>query len=238
MHGILLPRVIFIASTLEIKHSMRKNKVNSKKKNNNRLAQPTKVRFGNQAFPPQLFNTLRYSEQVTVTLNGSGESTYIFSCNGLYDPNITGTGHQPLYFDQLTSIYDHYTCLSSRITVLPTITATSGPFILGVYVDDDTTGLTGLSSLVERPGVKYQQVNVNAGQSSKLTNNWSASRVFGPGTQADPSMQGSAASNPTEQSYYFVFVGGNTTLAASAVSFLVTIEYHVVWDEYVTVGQS
>lgn len=224
---------------------MQQRKSNSSKKNKSRqavraprLAMPARVRFGRQAFPPQLFNTLRYSEQVSVTLNGVGEQNYVFSANGLYDPNITGTGHQPMYFDQLCAVYDHYTCLSSRITVIPTTAAANQPFILSIYVDDDNIGLMGVTPNIERPGAKYAQININAGQSTKLSNNWSARRIFGPGTQADPSMQGTASANPTEGSYYMVFIGGNTALANTAVSFLVLIEYNVVWDEFVTVGQS
>ena len=53
--------------------------------------------FNSNPFPPKLYNTLRYSEQVIIntsdSLNGCG--SYLFQANNLYDPNYTGTGHQP-----------------------------------------------------------------------------------------------------------------------------------------------
>ena len=33
------------------------------------------------------------------------------------DPNHTGVGHQPLYFDQLMTIYNHYIVIGAKITV-------------------------------------------------------------------------------------------------------------------------
>ena len=32
-------------------------------------------------------------------------------------PNHTGVGHQPLYFDQLMTIYNHYIVIGAKITV-------------------------------------------------------------------------------------------------------------------------
>lgn len=219
------------------KQSNKKN-VSRRKSSNIIMRAPARVNFGNQAFPPQLFNTVRYVESVSITLGAGGDGYYNFSCNGLFDPNNTGTGHQPLYFDQLMSIYDHYTVLSSTITIQPQFINIANPFIVATYVDDDTAGAVGVSSVLERPDVRWTQVFLSGGQAPKLTNTWNAKRIFGPGTQADPSMQGTAGANPTEASYFLVYVGGNINVAVSVITLLVSIDYKVVWDEFVTVAQS
>jgi len=52
-------------------------------------------------------------------------SSQVFRANSLYDPDLTGTGHQPNGFDTLMQAYDHFTVLASKIRVR-TIQAASG----------------------------------------------------------------------------------------------------------------
>lgn len=63
------------------------------------------------ALPPTLFTKMRYSHQVILyadNLTGRTGSEYAFRMNSLYDPDFTGTGHQPVGFDQLAAIYKIY----------------------------------------------------------------------------------------------------------------------------------
>ena len=53
-------------------------------------------------FPDTLQTTLRYQETLSLSSTSGSLFGYIYNLNGLYDPNHTGVGHQPLYFDQLT----------------------------------------------------------------------------------------------------------------------------------------
>lgn len=44
---------------------------------------------------------------MTITCTTGALSRYEFIANGLYDPNFTGTGHQPYGFDQLIALYSY-----------------------------------------------------------------------------------------------------------------------------------
>ena len=62
-------------------------------------------------FPPSMICDLQYVDYGTVSSTGATTSTgaeYAFRLNSLFDPNLTGAGHQPRYFDQLTNIYQLY----------------------------------------------------------------------------------------------------------------------------------
>ena len=62
-------------------------------------------------FPPSMICDLLYVDSGTVSSTAATASTgseYAFRLNSLFDPNITATGHQPRYFDQLTNIYQLY----------------------------------------------------------------------------------------------------------------------------------
>lgn len=74
-------------------------------------------------FGEQLNTTFTYAENFTLASLAGLPATYEFSTNSLHDPNFTGTGIQPRYFDSLcgpnngTAPYKSYRVYSSKITV-------------------------------------------------------------------------------------------------------------------------
>ena len=60
-------------------------------------------------------------------------------------------GHQPLYFDQVAAIYQHYTVMKARmkVTIVPN---TVDAYVSGILIDDDLTpAITTLDGMVEQP---------------------------------------------------------------------------------------
>lgn len=68
-------------------------------------------------FPETYRTTLVYNEGITIDPAAGGTAYYSFNANSLYDPNYTGTGHQPLYYDNLTAIYGRWRVRKCYITV-------------------------------------------------------------------------------------------------------------------------
>lgn len=68
-----------------------------------------KVPRGVGPVAPRLLTTMKYNEELSFTsiLSGSMDQ-YQMRLNSLFDPNYTGTGHQPFGFDQLTALYSRY----------------------------------------------------------------------------------------------------------------------------------
>jgi len=190
----------------------------------------TVVRIGRQTFPLQLGNTMKYCSEIQLTTSGAGISNYLFSTNGMYDPDITGTGTQPLYFDQLMAIYNHYNVVRSRIKVTPT-SATAYPVMCVVYVDDDTTtGTTADTPLaLQRPGARRSWLGSSIGKDPTVYHNWDAVKHFGGNVQSNDDLQGNAGANPVEQMYYVCHF--KTDTVSTTVNFWVEIEYDVIWDE-------
>lgn len=182
--------------------------------------------LGPLGFPKKLKATLRYSETNVITISANTYGNYVFACNGLFDPNITGTGTQPFYFDQLMAIYDHYTCLASKITfqiVNPEVV--SGVLILTVN-DDSSTNLQldhRSSTALQRP------CNANSTPFTMSTN-WSAYKTFGSGVQGDPNLQGNSTTNPTELSTY-ILGWYPSVLLTGTLQFRVLIDYTCIFDE-------
>lgn len=212
-----------------------KKVVKGRKKSGSNL--PIMVKFGLCPFPPQLFNTVKYTANFNLVIS-TGVGKYLFSCNGLFDPDFTGGGHQPLYFDQLAAIYDHYTVLSSRIKVKLGFTSTvTIPVISSVYIDDDTSVTVDAIQASERTphASGYFVPAVEPSPWNRLS--WSAADTFGGDPQSQDSLQGNSSTNPAEQSFYCI-QGYDTSLASYTVVGYVELQYDTVWDEITTIAVS
>lgn len=69
---------------------------------------------------PQGYNntytvTLTYADSKLFTISMAGGSAQqVWAMNSVYDPDVTGTGHQPLLRDLWASQYDYYAVLAAR----------------------------------------------------------------------------------------------------------------------------
>lgn len=191
--------------------------------------------LGPLGFPKKLKATLRYVETVTISLSATDEARYLFSCNGLYDPNITGTGHQPMYFDQLMAIYDHYTVIGSKITAVLLNAGPAGGANIYLGVDDDASVNAGF--LMERSMYVSTATNDQSGPKT-LNNNWSASKTFGGSILGNDNLQGTVATNPTEVSNYVISVRTPGVVTDESFNFQVTIDYTTIFDELQSISGS
>lgn len=196
---------------------------------------PSTQRLGRRAIASQTERTLVYTEVVSMSLS-SGSGNYMFSCNSLYDPNHTGIGAQPLYFDQLMTLYNHYVVVSSRITL--NVADTSNRNVLvALYVDDDTSIESVAGVAAQRPGSKYKFKNFGAIGGDTLTTGWNARYTFGGDPLAKAELRGTHSASPSEQSY-FTIVAKDQTLSSDPLQFFVKLEYKAVFSELKTVANS
>lgn len=62
-----------------------------------------------QSYQPRWMRAdLKYCEQFLITVTAGAVTDQNFRANSLFDPDRTGTGHQPRGFDQLSAIYNRY----------------------------------------------------------------------------------------------------------------------------------
>lgn len=191
----------------------------------------TQAKVG-RGLPYKVVQTMKYAENVNLTSTAGALATYQFSCNGLFDPNITGTGHQPMYFDQMSALYNHYHVIGSKATVkiIPG-TANEDQYHLAFYKDDDTTVTpASVITLSEINDARIKFVAPNDNRMHFMSQKWSAKKTFGGSIMANDSLKGTPAANPAEQTYFTLALqaGGATTVALNV---LWEIEYIVVWNE-------
>jgi len=131
-------------------------------------------------FPPTLMTRMRYCDTVPITSTGGTLAKQIFRVNDCFDPDYTGTGHQPLYRDTFAAIYDFYVVPKARIKV--TFANTSGTAAhCGIVLDDDVTSSTSYTVLLEQNNGKHHLLPPQTGSLSTHTFNitFDAQKMFG-----------------------------------------------------------
>ncbi len=189
---------------------------------------------------------LRYCSTETLNPGVAGTvANHVYSANGLFDPNITGTGHQPMGFDQWMAFYNHYHVIGSKITVnfvsKGTTTVDENTYIVGVKVAPSTTLETSLSTVCENARTVFKPLtNSNAKGQTTVVRKFSAKKFFGrPSIISEDEFKGGTGTNPPEQAYFHIFAAPfDGTEDASPLEIFVTLEYIAILTEPIQLGAS
>jgi len=185
-------------------------------------------------FPIKTSRRLVYHETVAITSTSGVPATYVFSINGLYDPNITGTGHQPAGFDQIMLYYNHYyvTRASMACTARCTTVGLYPTFMLSINAG--TTAITDLNQLQEDGSSVRTRLGgfgmENSMQTLKTSCNvakFGGARFLQDSTQ----YQGDISANPAEQSYFHITIFDGDSSNTCTCYFDVTIVYEASFIE-------
>lgn len=205
------------------------------------------LRYRTPLFPPKFKKVLTYSDVgLTVTGTSGLVGSYFFSANGCFDPDITGTGHQPIGFDTMMEYYNHYTVISSKITVTALNNSASGLYGAGgIYLSPDTTSITSPSRLIENGTITWKPLYPIGvvGSIIHMNLDCNVATYFGRFSNPreilqDTDLYGTAAANPNDQVYFAICAFSDAGANTIQMSFVVEIEYTVIFWEVRKESQS
>lgn len=181
---------------------------------------------------------LYYETQLSLSGAAGTVQSYVFSGNGMFDPNITGVGHQPMGFDNMMAFYEHYVVdrCHCQVTVVSNV-AQAQRVVL--YVNPDTTPVTPFSNIIENglAVTKVVEGKSEAGYHTIKTMELAMDipTLYGKTLaeiRADSELRGTAAANPTEQSYFVIAVTNAFDSTASVGVYVdVILSYDVTFIE-------
>lgn len=204
-----------------------------------------RIRNPDFGFPDKMVTTLRYVDNVALSATSNGVGSNVFRMNSLFDPDLSGSGHQPMYFDQIcgpigTAPYSRYRVISSKITCrftqinVPSGTIVSGtavnygPIVVGLAATNQS-GLygTSVSALCEASNSTWTYLgDKGAGSNQKtLTATYIPSRDLGT-NDGDDTLGALYNANPTEV-FHAIPWKIDTQATGVAVACLVSIEFKV-----------
>lgn len=177
---------------------------------------------------------LNYYFSGTVTSGAGSAGAYVFSANGLYDPDITSTGGQPMGFDQMISFYNHYTVQNSAIKVVFMSNSATLRATCALMASGDSALIANPQQVVENGDVSFSKLSYagTAADSATFTRSMNIGRFQGVVNSVDqPNLSGSVGTNPAEQSYYHLMVWNPASLATISCDFEGMIEFDVIFRE-------
>lgn len=193
-----------------------------------------------RGFPSRLKTTLKYTEAMQLVCSAGAYNAALYACMGMYDPRYAAGGHQPLYFDQLMTLYNHYVVLASKITVkFSNDAADSEAMRVVLNINDDASLPTYMNTVIEQtPNSRTVITAEGYDRVYTLSKTFDAEKVFGPGFENDPNLQGDASKNPTEAQYYCFCFQTLDEVATGTINCNFEIEYTAVFSELKDVAQS
>lgn len=229
-----------IKSTKAVKAKSKRKYYKRKVKRNKTNVIPKSIANLGVGFPKMLQVTHKYLGSVVLTSTVGSFATHQFSCNGLYDPDITQAGHQAYCFDQLNVIYEQYVVIGSKCTVKFVPSGTNvGAISVGGYINNNTTtGPSSFPTVAELGWGKVHYMNYYQEKPTTIVLKWSAKKWHGQGVLNNPNLIGNSGANPTEQSYFQIFaqpIDGSSSMTMYAE---VMLEYVAIWKELIDFGGS
>lgn len=99
------------------KRTQRRKFTRNRRYNRSRIT--TTVSTGRSVIANRYLTKLVYGEAINLQSPGGGTAVqyYQFKLNDLFDPDLTGVGHQPRGFDQLTTLYQRYLVYGCKVIV-------------------------------------------------------------------------------------------------------------------------
>lgn len=189
----------------------------------------------------KLITRMKYNDQVTIDPAIGGIcGVHVFSANGMYDPDITSTGHQPRGWDQLMTMYDHAVVLGSSITfeVSPD---DNYPLIFGIAAVDRSSANASVNTYLESTKVVYKTIGAgSSGQPKRVSMRLNPNKFLSRSKPlSDPDLKNSTGSNPTEQAYYHCFIAALDGAANLAANYcLASLTYTAALIEPINPAQS
>lgn len=185
--------------------------------------------------PRKLPLTLTYSDRFTLDAGAGGTAAVkIFSANGVYDPDVSGIGHQPRGFDQYFTMYDHCTVVGAKVTFR--FGGNSGDTydqLVGITTKDSVLSSTNPIDYMESRYTKFvqlaggQYINTKTLQMSVNPNKFlGVSKPL-----SEDTIKNSVGSNPSEGVFFHLWCAAVETVDPTYITCTVTIDYKVVFTE-------
>jgi len=205
--------------------------------------------FLRTGFPKTTSVTLKYCDGFIMNPSAITVDHYYFRANSIFDPDLSGTGHQPLGRDQWALFYNHYIVSKARmkLTITNQTIADNGGIIGGIQLVATNSFLSNdIRAFMEQPTTSYKVCNNSlsggAGNGLVIYKTYDC-KTYNNITNVPDNVSNHGApmgNNPTEDVIFMCFLGINPVSLVDPEKHycVVEIEYDVIFSEPKEIAQS
>ena len=175
---------------------------------------------------------MSYATTVNMTSTVGALATYVMTGNGLFDPDVTGSGLQPLGFDQWATLYQRYRVIASNIEVcFATPAATNnanGSFDVTLTPSNTSSVFSSYTAAVASPFAKQKSYNGFSASGQKLKSKMDTAVMLGVTHQAvlaDDILQASVSANPTDMWFWHICAVTSDLATTATVIMSIRVTY-------------
>jgi len=220
-----------------------------KKKNNRYFKKPTnsvvKSLVLHSPFPAHYFCTMKYSHTSLLSVGTSGiyGTEQVFRTS-LYDPDFTGSGHQPYSRDQIAQIWNKYTIYGVHIHIEVTDPSEDGLVVaMMLQPSGSSYTITGktIDEIKEKTNGYTVNINNTGSQTAKVDQYMDVAKIEGVSKSKimnDDLYSSAMSTNPSLTPYFRVAVGNLRGSGSGTVIVRTLLTFYVKCYDLIIQGQS
>lgn len=188
----------------------------------------------------KFFAKLRYSDMLSITTPAIANTPtgYVFQTS-LFDPDLTGVGHQPMWRDQMATLYNRYRVHGLSYKLSFKNTQTSLMAWAFVKHSNSPTLETSSYTIRERGEGKGTMLDALNSRANYINGYMSTGKPHGltkRDFKQDDSFFGFITANPTKLSYLHIYL--NSALASTVINVQVDLIYYAEFLDRIDVTSS
>lgn len=167
----------------------------------------------------------------------------VFRLGSIFDPDLTGVGHQPLGHDQLAALFERYQVWKVDFDLVMVNLDTSNENRAGCTISDDNSiAVSTGEELIEQGNSRWDVLGIasSSGSKKRFTGsvlNCDVHNISYKQYMANDDYGANFGSNPAEDAFLKVWADGFDT-DTGAVRYAITLVYHTKCMGSVTTSQS
>jgi len=223
---------------------MKKNNKNKNNKNRKAINKYYAIQQGNYSaferpsitwLDPHRYVTLKYTEVFSQSIAAGVGTQQTMNLNSLFDPNRTGTGHQPYGYDQLAALYNRYRVLKCGWKVtFGTLAGTINVLVVPVngLINTAIADAATYQTAAELPFCVVKTQGGGGGPTIVISGNMSLNKLNGVTITeylADDRFEAAIGASPTELMTLVVGTfnpGGSTQAPIITVEMWFSVDFH------------
>ena len=190
---------------------------------------------GVTGFPDQMFTSMKYVE--TIEFGAIGFHVQEFAGNKVSDPNVTGAGHQPMYFDEYSQLYNRWLAYSCSLR-MEIVNSSTVPLNVVVFPSSTQVPILNISKAQEQPHARSTLVGNFGTNRGVLTHNMTTRKIRGETIMDDDFSGQGNSGQPSRQWFWLVVLESEPATTAVNCVIKFTLVYRVRWFKRVVAEQS